>query len=71
MSISLDDSKDNENNSNFSLKQFSYNSFLRTFKLPSDTNLDKIKANYTNGVLNVELPKNKARLKKTKEITIS
>ena len=71
LSISLDDSKDLENNSNYSLKQFSYNSFLRTFKLPEDTNLDKIKANYINGVLNVELPKNKIKLKKTKEITIS
>ena len=71
LSISLDDSKDLENNSNYSLKQFSYNSFLRTFKLPEDTNLDKIKANYINGVLNVELPKNKIKLKKIKEITIS
>ena len=71
LSISLDDSKDLENNSNYSLKQFSYNSFLRTFKLPDDANLDKIKANYINGVLNVELPKNKIKLKKAKEITIS
>ncbi len=71
LSISLDDSKDVEKNSNYSLKQFSYNSFLRTFKLPDDANLDKIKANYINGVLNVELPKNKIKLKKAKEITIS
>ena len=61
LSISLDDSKEIENTSNYSLKQFSYNSFLRTFKLPDDTNLGKIKANYTNGVLNVELPKNKIK----------
>ena len=71
LSISLDDSKEIENTSNYSLKQFSYNSFLRTFKLPDDTNLGKIKANYTNGVLNVELPKNKIKQKKTKEIIIS
>ena len=71
LSISLDDSKEIENASNYSLKQFSYNSFLRTFKLPDDTNLGKIKANYTNGVLNVELPKNKIKQKKTKEIIIS
>ena len=69
--ISLDDSKEIENTSNYSLKQFSYNSFLRTFKLPDDTNLGKIKANYTNGVLNVELPKNKIKQKKIKEIIIS
>ena len=71
LSISLDDSKEIENTSNYSLKQFSYNSFLRTFKLPDDANLGKIKANYTNGVLNVELPKNKIKQKKTKEIIIS
>ena len=71
LSISLDDSNEIENTSNYSLKQFSYNSFLRTFKLPDDANLGKIKANYTNGVLNVELPKNKIKQKKTKEIIIS
>ena len=52
-------------------QKFSYNSFLRTFKLPDDADLGKIKANYTNGVLNVELPKNKIKQKKTKEIIIS
>ena len=71
LSISLDDSNEIENTSNYSLKQFSYNSFLRTFKLPDDVNLGKIKANYTNGVLSVELPKNKIKQKKTKEIIIS
>ena len=71
LSISLDDSNEIENTSNYSLKQFSYNSFLRTFKLPDDANLGKIKANYTNGVLSVELPKNKIKQKKTKEIIIS
>jgi len=71
LSISLDDSKEIENTSNYSLKQFSYDSFLRTFKLPDDANLGKIKANYTNGVLNIELPKNKIKQKKAKEIIIS
>jgi HSP20 family protein len=43
---------------NYSRKEFSYQSFYRTFHLPKDVvNSDKIKAKYENGLLTLEIPK--------------
>jgi len=47
-----------ENEENYSRKEFSYNSFNRTFTLPKSVDLKKkIKANYENGVLLIHLEK--------------
>jgi len=35
----------------------SYGSFVRTFSLPRSVDANKISANYTNGVLEIEIPK--------------
>lgn len=35
-----------------------FGSFKRSFKLPEDVNTDDIKAEYKNGILNLEIPKN-------------
>ena len=43
---------------NYSRKEFSYQSFYRTFHLPKEVvNADKIKATYENGLLRLEIPK--------------
>jgi HSP20 family protein len=47
-----------EKEENYSRKEFSYNSFNRTFTLPKSIDLKKkIKANYDNGVLLIHLEK--------------
>jgi len=47
--------KDGEN---YSRKEFSYQSFYRTFHLPKEVvNADKIEAKYENGLLRLEIPK--------------
>lgn len=47
-----------EKEENYSRKEFSYNSFNRTFTLPKSVDLKKkIKANYDNGVLLIHLEK--------------
>jgi HSP20 family protein len=47
--------KDGEN---YSRREFSYQSFYRTFHLPKEVvNADKIKARYENGLLSLEIPK--------------
>jgi HSP20 family protein len=47
--------KDGEN---YNRKEFSFQSFYRTFHLPKDVvNADKIKAKYENGLLRLEIPK--------------
>jgi HSP20 family protein len=43
---------------NYNRKEFSYQSFYRTFHLPKEVvNADKIQAKYENGLLRLEIPK--------------
>jgi len=41
----------------FTKREFSYQSFTRSFTLPEIANGEAIKANYENGILKVEIPK--------------
>ncbi len=52
-------------------REFSYNSFCRSFYLPEDVNGEKIGANYKDGVLNIEIPKLGEEKKKEKIRTIN
>lgn len=53
----------NEEGKNFHRREFSYNSFKRSFTLPDNLLNDKIDAKYENGILHLTLPK--------KEVTVS
>lgn len=46
-------------NGKYLRREFQYTSFERSFMLPENVNADKIKAKYTDGVLNVTVPKEK------------
>lgn len=53
-------------------REFCYSSFRRSFTLPDDVNVDKIKASHNDGILTVTLPKKEeAKTKAVKEIKIS
>ncbi len=57
---------------NYSRKEFSYQSFTRSFQIPENTLSDKIDANYTNGILRLIIPKKEATTTKSKkEVLIS
>lgn len=57
---------------NYSRKEFSYNSFSRSFNLPENSLPDKIAAEYQNGVLKLTLPKKEvAVVTPKKEIKVS
>lgn len=57
---------------NFTRKEFSYNSFSRSFSIPETIDTEKIKASHKNGILKIELPKQEeAKLKHKQEIQIS
>jgi HSP20 family protein len=73
LSISSEKSieKENSDESRYTKKEFSYQSFCRSFSLPTTVNSDKIAAKYENGILKVYLPKREeAKPKPTRMIDI-
>ena len=61
-----------EEEDNYTRREFSYQSFNRSFQLPETVNADKIKATYKSGVLQLMLPKKaEARKAAKKQISIS
>lgn len=56
----------------FSLREFSYQSFSRSFTLPNTADSEKIGARYENGILRIVIPKKEeARPKPARQIAIS
>lgn len=51
--------KDEHDVNDFTSKEFDYNSFKRSFSIPKSIELLKINASYINGILKINLPKNK------------
>lgn len=72
LTISSDSNTEHESShENFTRKEFSYESFQRSFRLPDTVNTQAIKASYKEGILTVELPKLKEAIpepKKTIEV---
>lgn len=75
LSISSEKQNQEEQNEgeNYSRREFSYQSFYRTFHLPKDVvDADKIKAKYENGLLYLTIPKKEeAKQKPARLIDIS
>jgi len=74
LTISSEKTLENEVNEDehFTKKEFSYQSFSRSFTLPNTVDEDKIKAKYDKGILNVFIPKKEeAKPKPAKQIAIS
>jgi HSP20 family protein len=52
------DERQNKEDGNYTRKEFSYQSFLRTFNLPKEVvDAEKIQAKYSDGVLHLLIPK--------------
>ncbi len=57
---------------NYTRREFSHSSFSRSFTLPETVNMESIKAEYTDGILRVILPKKEeVKTKGPKEISVS
>lgn len=64
--------KNEENEERFTRREFSYSSFQRSFRLPNSVDPGKIDAKYSNGVLNLIIPKREeAKDKPAMEIKVS
>lgn len=71
LTISAESKSENkEDDKEYTRREYSYNSFTRSFRLPDNVNDVNISANYKDGVLNIELPKSKKEVKASKEISI-
>ncbi|MBT34315.1 MAG: heat-shock protein [Thalassobius sp.] len=59
LTISSEHKTENEEvgNDNYTRREFSYQSFVRSFNLPETVDSDQIKASYENGVLLLDIPK--------------
>ena len=63
---------EHKNSERYTCREYSYQSFSRSFTLPDAANGDKISAKYENGILNVEIPKREeAKPKPMRQIAIA
>ena len=61
-----------EDKFNFTLREFAYNKFHRSFTLPENCMPENIQARYENGILNIILPKKEVTMfKPAREIKVS
>jgi len=67
-----DKSEEKDSNGNCTRREFTYQSFQRSFSLPENKVLgDKITARYADGILHVTVPKSEdAKVKPAKQITV-
>ena len=65
------ESKENGKGKEYTRREYSYNSFTRSFRLPDNVKDDSISASYNDGILNLELPKSKEQVKASKEISVN
>ena len=64
--------ENNENNKDYTRREFAYGNFSRSFTLPKSVNTDNINATYKNGILQIVLPKKEEdRTKIKREIAIA
>ncbi len=63
--------KKEDKKENYTRREFMYSTFSRSFTLPKTIDIDKIKADYKNGILTLTLPKKEEEAKLTKQIKIS
>ena len=74
LTISSEKKVENEtkNDEHFTRREYSYQSFSRSFTLPEAANGDKISAKYDNGILDIEIPKREeAKPKPMRQIAIA
>jgi len=71
LTIKGEKSAEREDDQNgYYLRERSYGSFQRTFRVPAGVETDKIEAKFENGVLKVSMPKSAAAVEKERKIDI-
>lgn len=60
-----------EKSENYTRREYSYQSFRRSFKLPETANEQETTANYTDGILKILIPKKDNKKQNVKTISVS
>ncbi|MBG17410.1 MAG: hypothetical protein CMB77_03565 [Euryarchaeota archaeon] len=60
-----------KNNENSLRQEYSYHKFSRAWSLPENTSVEDITADYTAGILNLNIPVNEVIINKTKKIEVN
>ena len=55
----------------YTIKEYSFNSFTRSFFLPKNIKHDKVEADYKDGILSISLPKKETEAKLNREIKVA
>jgi len=63
-------SENNDNQKNYSKREYSYSSFVRSFTLPDSADDNSIEATYTDGVLKVDIAKKEEAKSISRQIEI-
>jgi len=63
-------SEEEDDDKKYTRKEYSYHSFLRSFRLPENVKSEKIKASYKDGILKVLIPKEKETQPETRSIPV-
>jgi HSP20 family protein len=73
LTISSEKRQENEiKEENYAKREFQYSSFSRSFTLPNSVDSEMISASYTDGILNIQIPKREeAKQKEPKQIQIA
>lgn len=72
LSVAVHKEQSNEqDNKNYSRREFSYNSFTRSFTLPDSADEHAIHAKYNDGILHIHIPKKEEAKLLTRQISIS
>ena len=60
-----------EEEKDYTRREYSFNSFTRSFNLPENVKDEEIAAMYSDGILKLTMPKSKVEMKAAKEITVN
>jgi HSP20 family protein len=60
-----------DNQREYSRREYSYNSFTRSFRLPENAKDNEVSATYKDGILELNIPKTENPAKEKKEIQVS
>jgi HSP20 family protein len=63
-------SEEQEEEKNYSMREYRYSSFSRSFSVPDNVDAESIKARYEDGILKIDLSKTEPEVPKTKSIAI-